>query len=304
LLAVSYVQPWHALWLLPFFAIVVAPGWLWLTGVLPVLYVFELHRDLPLWVRPVVYGPLAAWVLWRILAARRRPAVPVMPPRDARVIAVIPALDEEQTLPGLLAAFPSGVVSEIIVVDGGSRDATAEVARRGGATVVGEPRRGYGRACATGVASAAEADVLVFLDGDGSDDPTALPAVLQPVLAGEASLSLGARRHPERGALGLHQRAGNAVVAFLVRAVYGVPVHDVPPMRAIRRDALEALRLQEMTYGWPTEMLVKAARAGMPIVEVDVPCRARRGGASKIAGRAIPSAKAGVAMLAVVARYA
>jgi hypothetical protein len=101
-----------------------------------------------------------------------------------------------------------------------------------------------------------------------------------------------------------HQRLGNRLVARLVRLVYGVPVHDVPPMRAIRRDALERLELRELSYGWPTEMMVKTARAGLPIVEVEVPSRPRRGGESKIAGRAWPSVKAGAVMLAVVARYA
>ena len=124
------------------------------------------------------------------------------------------------------------------------------------------------------------------------------------MLAGRAALALGARTRPEPGALLPHQRFGNRLVAGLLRLVHGVSVHDVPPMRAIRRDALEALALVEQTYGWPTEMIVKAARGGLPIVEVEVPCRARRGGESKIAGRALPSVRAGARMLAVVVRYA
>lgn len=303
LLVVSYVQPWHALWLLPFFAIVVTPGWLWLTGTLPLLYLFELEWQLPIWVRPVVYGPVAAWALWRILAARR-PAVVALPRlAGRRVAAVIPTLDEAESLPTVLRAIPAGTVGEVIVVDGGSRDGTAETAARHGARVVVETRRGYGRACAAG-AVATDADVVVFLDGDGSDDPSFLPALLRPVLDGEAALSLGARLHPERGALQPHQQLGNRLVALLVRLVYGVRVHDVPPMRAVRRDVLERLELREMTYGWPTEMLVKTARAGLPIIELEAPCRARRAGESKIAGRALPSARAGARMLAVVARYA
>ena len=203
----------------------------------------------------------------------------------------------------MLRAIPAGTVGEVIVVDGGSRDGTAETAARHGARVVVETRRGYGRACAAG-AVATDADVVVFLDGDGSDDPSFLPALLRPVLDGEAALSLGARLHPERGALQPHQQLGNRLVALLVRLVYGVRVHDVPPMRAVRRDVLERLELREMTYGWPTEMLVKTARAGLPIIELEAPCRARRAGESKIAGRALPSARAGARMLAVVARYA
>ena len=303
LLVVSYVQPWHALWLLPFFAIVVAPGWLWLTGALPILYVFELDSELPIWVRPVVYGPLALWILWRIVSTRTRRTVSLAPLGAQRVAAVIPTLNEGATVPGVLREFPAGVVDEVIVVDGGSQDGTVQAAERAGARVVEEARRGYGRACATG-AAATDSGVIVFLDGDGSDDPAALRDVLRPILDGDAALVLGARRHPEPGALELHQRLGNGLVALLVRSIYGVSVHDVPPMRAIRRDALTELELREMTYGWPTEMLVKAARAGLPIVEVGVPCRARRGGESKIAGRAVPSAKAGARMLAVVARYA
>jgi hypothetical protein len=304
LLAVSYVQPWHALWLLPFFAVTVAPGWLWLTGALPLLYVFGLDGELPGWVRLAVYGPLALWVLWRLLGVRSRRLCELAPlPAAPRVAAVIPVLNEEEALPSVLAEFLPGTVAEVIVVDGGSTDGTKAVAEAAGARVVVERRRGYGRASAAG-AAAASADVLVFLDGDGSDDPRALPELLRPVLEGRAALALGARARRERGALMAHQRLGNGLVAFLVRTVYGIRVRDVPPMRAIRRDALELLGLREMTYGWPTEMIVKAARAGLPIAEVDVPSRARRGGESKIAGRALPSVRAGARMLAVVARHA
>jgi len=235
----------------------------------------------------------------------RRPRPAALPPLAARprVAAIVPALDEEEALPRLLAEIPRGCVADVVVVDGGSRDRTAAAARRYGARVVAEPRRGYGRACAAG-AAAADADVLVFLDGDGSDDPSFLQAVLEPVLAGRAALSLGARRSGEPGALLPHQRLGNAVVTALVRLLYGVRLHDVPPLRAVRRDVLERLDLREMTYGWPTEMIVKAARAGLPVAEVPVHARLRRGGASKIAGRAVPSARAGARMLAVVARHA
>jgi Glycosyl transferase family 2/Glycosyltransferase family 87 len=303
ILTVSYVQPWHALWLLPFLPIVAAPGWLWLTGTLPLLYLFGLDRVVPDWVRVVVYGGLAVFVVWNLVARRRRAPVPLAPLGAARVAAAIPALNEAESLPRVLAEFPRGAVDEVIVVDGGSVDRTADAARAAGARVVVEPRRGYGRACATG-AEAADAEVIVFLDGDGSDDPAAIARLVAPVSDGRAALALGARTHPERGAMHPHQRLGNRLVARLVRLVYGVPVHDVPPMRAIRRDVLERLELRELSYGWPTEMMVKTARAGLPIVEVEVPSRPRRGGESKIAGRAWPSVKAGAVMLAVVARYA
>jgi hypothetical protein len=306
LLVAGYVQPWHALALLPFLVVTPAPGWLWLTGTLPLLYLFdggELGGELPAWVRPIVYGPLAAWILWRVLAPRRAPLVALRPlPGQPRVAAVIPAFDEVDALPALLRELPAGVVDEVVVVDGGSRDGTPDAARAQGARVVVEPRRGYGRACARG-AAAADADVLVFLDGDGSDDPAALSAVLEPVLAGRAAISLGSRATGETGAQLPHQRLGNALVALLLRLVYGLRVRDVPPMRAVRADALEGLALSELTYGWPTEMLVKAARAGLPIEEVRVRSRARRGGRSKISGRLGPSARAGATMLRVVARY-
>jgi hypothetical protein len=302
LLAVSYVQPWHALWLLPFLVVTFAPGWLWLTGTLPLLYVFGLDRELPDWVRLAVYGPVAAWVLWRVVASRRPMAGPLPPLLAGRVAAVLPALNERESLPAVLREVPAAI-GEVIVVDGGSDDGTPAVARAAGARVVVERRRGYGRACAAG-AGTTDADVIVFLDADGSDDPRALPDLLRPVLDGRAALSLGARTRPEPGALLPHQRLGNRLVVLLIRVVYGLRLHDVPPMRAIRRDVLEQLDLREMTYGWPTEMIVKAARAGLPITEVEVPCRVRLGGQSKIAGRALPSAKAGARMLAVVARYA
>ena len=128
--------------------------------------------------------------------------------------------------------------------------------------------------------------------------------LLAPVLDGSAALTLGSRIQKEHGAMHLHQRAGNALVAMLVRTVYGVRVHDVPPMRAIRGDALDQAQLREMTYGWPTEMLVKAVQAGFPIEEIEVSSRRRRGGVSKVSGCTGPSLKAGATMLAVVARYA
>jgi hypothetical protein len=302
LLVAGYVQPWHALTLLPFLTVTAAPAWLWLTGTLPLLYLFD-AGTLPAWVRPAVYGPFAAWIAWRLLKPSRPPIVALGPlPGRPHVAAVIPALDEVDALPALLRELPAGVVDEIVVVDGGSRDGTQDAARTQGARVVVERRRGYGRACAAG-AAATDADVIVFLDGDGSDDPAALPAVLEPVLAGRAAISLGSRVVGEAGAQLPHQRLGNALVALLLRLVYGLRVHDVPPMRAVRRDVLEGLALRELTYGWPTEMLVKAARAGVPVEEVEIRWRVRRGGRSKISGRLGPSARAGATMLRVVARY-
>jgi glycosyltransferase involved in cell wall biosynthesis len=194
------------------------------------------------------------------------------------------------------------VVDEIVVVDGGSRDGTRAAALAGGARVVVEPRRGYGRACAAG-AAATTAEVVVFLDGDGSDDPSHLGAVLAPVVSGRAHLCLGAR-NAEPGAVLPHQALGNRLVALLIRALHGVRVRDVPPMRAIRRDALAGLGMREMTYGWPTEMIVKAARRGLVVEEVRVPFRRRSAGVSKVSGRLAPSVRAGALMLAVTLRAA
>jgi hypothetical protein len=301
LLCLSYVQPWHALWLLPFFPLVRAPAWLWLTGTLPFLYLFGVDDRLPPWVRVVVYGGFALAAVGSF--ALRRPArvVEQAPIDSPSVIAILPALDEAESLPGVLREVPDGV-AEVVVVDGGSSDGTRELAAAAGAKVVVEPRRRYGRACAAGAREAG--DVLVFLDADGTDDPARIPALVQPIVEGRAALVLGARRHPEPGALLWHQRVGNLLVATIIRLTYRCDVHDVPPMRAIRRDVLERLELQDMTYGWPTEMLVKAARGGYPIIEVEVPARARRGGSSKISGRALPSVRAGMRMLAVAARFA
>ena len=302
LLVVDYVQPWHALWLIPFLAIVAAPGWMWLTGVLPLAYVVKVSGPLPLWASIAIYAPVGVAAAWRIRARRRPAAAPGPFPRRPRVAAVIPALDEAHALRGLLRELPEGVADEIVVVDGGSTDATVAVARAGGARVVVEPRRGYGRACAAG-AAAADAEVIVFLDGDGSCDPRDLAAVTAPVVRGQAALSLGARTRREPGAMSPHQRVGNALVCRVLRLAYGLRLRDVPCMRAIRADTLAALDMREGAHGWPTEMIVQAARRGCAIAETDVTFRRRRGGESKVAGRLGPSVRAGARMLAVALRY-
>ena len=299
----AFLQPWYALWLLPFVVVTAAPAWLWLTGTLPLLYVFGLEGPpLPGWVRVAIYVPFVALALLHLARPPRAQEARLSALEGPRVTAIIPVLDEVEALPGLLREMPDGVLDEIVVVDGGSTDGTRAAAESAGAHVVLEPRRGYGRACLTGVESS-DAEIVVFLDGDGSDDPADLERVLAPVVAGEAGLSLGRRRLPEAGAQHLHQRLGNRLVSLLVRWWYGAPVRDIPPFRAVRRDVLDQLALTEMTYGWPTEMVVKAARAGYPIAEVPVASRAREGGESKVSGRLVPSARAGGRMLGVVAKY-
>jgi hypothetical protein len=211
-----------------------------------------------------------------------------------RRVAVIPALDEEATIAGVVTGA-GAAVDEVIVVDNGSWDATADRAAGAGARVVREPARGYARACLAGVRAAAPGSVVVFLDGDGADDPAAVSRVLAPVLAGEADLVLGSRTRGriEPGALRAHQRVGNRVFAVLLRARHGLPVTDLGPMRAIRREDLLALGLRSPTYGWPVEMLVLAARAGLRVREVGVDARRRAGGRSKVSGSLSASLRAG-----------
>ena len=207
----------------------------------------------------------------------------------------------------MIAEIPPGKAG-LIVVDNGSTDRTAEVARQAGASVVSESRPGYGYACAAGVRSAVEqgAEVLVFLDADGSFDPAQASDLLAPIEAGQAELVLGSRSAcgMEPGAMPAHARFGNWMVAGLMRLLYGLRVTDLGPFRAIRADLLERLDMQEMTYGWPTEMMVKAARCGARVVEVPVRYRVRRGGRSKVSGTVRGTLLATYAILFVTLRYA
>ncbi|MFN0155680.1 MAG: glycosyltransferase [Gaiella sp.] len=303
LLGAAYLQPWYALWLLPFLVVTPGPAWLWLTGTLPLLYVFGIEQSLPVWIRVAIYGPFLLLCVLRLTRVRGDDVMALRPlPEHARVAVVIPVIDEAEALPGVLASIPHHLVDEIVVVDGGSTDGTVQLARDAGARVVEEPRRGYGRACLAG-AAATTAEIVVWMDGDGSDDPRVLEALLTPVRNGSAALALGIRTSLEPGAQHWHQRAGNRLVSLGIRVATGVAVKDIPPFRVIRRDALDGLELREMTYGWPTEMVVKAARDGLPIAQVGVPSRARRGGRSKVSGRLGPSLRAGTRMLGVVARH-
>lgn len=219
------------------------------------------------------------------------------------VAVVIPALNEEASLPRVLADLPP--VGAVFVVDNGSQDRTAEVARQGGATVLSEPRRGYGSACQRGLQACRSfgAEVVVILDADYSDHPDELPRLVDPVLAGEADLVLGDRtRRALPGALLPQQRFGNALATGLIRLSTGHRYRDMGPFRAIRASALEGLHMQDPTYGWNVEMQMKAVRAGLRIREVPVSYRPRIG-QSKISGTVRGSAKAGARILATVWRY-
>jgi glycosyltransferase involved in cell wall biosynthesis len=222
-----------------------------------------------------------------------------------RISVVIPALNEEAAIGGVVHEVPSHLVHEVVVVDNGSTDRTAEVAAAAGARVVREPRQGYGAACLAGARAAVDADVLVFLDGDRNEDPAELPRVLAPVLEGRADLVLGSRLSggATPGVLTPQQRFGNRLVTLLLRLLYGLRLTDIGPFRAIPTRLLRDLGMEHMTYGWPVEMVVKAARRGYRIVEVPVTCRPRIG-RSKVAGTLKGSVLAGYHLLLTTLRYA
>jgi len=218
---------------------------------------------------------------------------------------VIPALDEERAIGRVLAELPREHVREVVVVDNGSTDRTAEVARAAGATVVHEPRRGYGAACLAGLARLRDRppEIVAFLDADGSDDPAQLPELLEPILAGRADLVIGSRAlgERERGALTPVQAAGNRLAVLLLRWLFGARFTDLGPFRAVRWGALEALRMRDHDYGWTVEMQARAARARLRTAEVPVRYR-RRVGRSKISGTLRGAAGAGWKILFTIAR--
>ena len=182
---------------------------------------------------------------------------------------IIPTHNEALAIERVLADLPPDLTTEVIVVDSNSNDGTPEIAARMGARVVQEPRRGYGQACLSGLAAANSPDVVVFLDGDYSDRPSELPILLAPIIAGRADITLGSRLRCA-GALPWHQVFGNRLAAGLIRFLYRVEISDLGPFRAARADVLRALALEETTYGWAVEMILKGALAGFRVVEVPV----------------------------------
>ena len=204
---------------------------------------------------------------------------------EASVGMVIPCLDEEAAIGTLVRRLRAQGVDEVIVVDGGSRDRTVEVARAAGARVVVEARRGYGRACAAGVAAVhPNCAVIAFIDGDGSDDPAFAADIIGPVLCGDVDFCIGSRLRGRRepGALTPQQAVAGRLAGLLIRAAYGVRFTDMAPYRAIRRDRLAELGMVETTYGWSLEMQMRVAARKLRIREIPVDCRIRAGGVSKV----------------------
>ena len=225
----------------------------------------------------------------------------------SKVAIIIPALNEEAAIRQLLPEISPDLATWTIVADNGSTDATAAVALALGTLVASEPIRGYGRNCLAGFKTACNlgADIVVFMDGDGSDDPADLPLLLAPIIGGSADLVIGSRvsSRAERGAVPPQARLGNWLVSRLIYFLYGVRLSDIGSFRVLRCSTLAALEMSEMSFGWPVEMLVKASRKRYRIVELPIHYRHRSHGHSKVAGTIVGSVKAAYFMLRTTWRY-
>jgi glycosyltransferase involved in cell wall biosynthesis len=221
-----------------------------------------------------------------------------------RVSVIIPTRNEALALKYVLADIPANLVTEVLVVDNNSTDGTPEIAAQMGARVVQEPRRGYGQACLTGLAQVSSPDVVVFLDGDYSDRPLELPLLIAPITEGRADITVGSRLTGKRaaGSLPWHSAFGNRLAAGLITLLYGIKISDLGPFRAARADVLRSLALEETTYGWAVEMILKGAIRGFRIVEVPVSYYPRIG-KSKISGTFRGTAGAAWFILTLIARY-
>ena len=220
---------------------------------------------------------------------------------------IIAAQNEEAAIAKVINSIPKNLADEIVVVDNGSKDRTAEIAAAAGARVVSEPVPGYGRAFRAGLRSISpECEIVVFLDGDGSDCPEMMDRLVTPIMEGESDFVIGSRTlgHRESGSMNFHQVLAGYMIGFILRILYGVRSTDMGPFRAIRRNTLDTLRLREETYGWPLEMQMRAARARVRTMEVPVDYRRRAGGHSKIAGTVRGSVLAATRILITLARIA
>jgi glycosyltransferase involved in cell wall biosynthesis len=221
-----------------------------------------------------------------------------------RVSVVIPTHNEAQSIGRVLAELPAEFVTEVLVVDSNSTDGTPEIASKMGARVLPEPRRGYGRACLIGLAAANNPDVVVFLDGDYSDRPDELPLLLNPIIDGRADITLGSRlgKQCTHRAMAWHAALGNRLAAALIRLLYGARISDLGPFRAARADVLRRLELQENTYGWAVEIILKGTLGGFRIVEVPVSYYPRIG-KSKISGTLSGTVGAAWFIFSLIVRY-
>ncbi|MCC7106511.1 MAG: glycosyltransferase family 2 protein [Chloroflexi bacterium] len=220
-----------------------------------------------------------------------------------RVAVIVPVWNEEAIVGAVLAEVPTEYRDHVFVVDGGSEDQTRERAAAAGATVIVQRQRGYGAACWEGCQAATPAEILVFLDGDYSDPPAEIPRLVGPIAEGRADLVLGCRRFTP-GALPLHARLGNRFVLGIIRLLAGRAPRDLPSFKAVRADRLAGLAMRERTYGWTTEMIVKAIRAGLRIEQVDVEYRQRGGGSSKVSGTVRGTIGASQKLITTAIRYA
>jgi glycosyltransferase involved in cell wall biosynthesis len=223
----------------------------------------------------------------------------------AGVSVIIPALNEAENIAALVRQMPWELIRECIVVDNGSTDATAAEALAAGARLVNQPQRGYGRACAAG-AAAAQGEILVFMDGDGSDVPAEMVQLLQPIQAGDYDFVIGSRMRGARepGSMQISQIFAGRLAGVLLRLLYRVQYTDMGPFRAITREALSRLQMREQTYGWNLEMQMRAAQCGLRIREVPVSCRKRAGGVSKVAGSPSGSLRAALRITQTLLRVA
>lgn len=220
------------------------------------------------------------------------------------ICVIIPALNEEQAIGGVVRGILP-FVDRVIVVDNASQDATAKVAEEAGAQTVFEPRLGYGRTCLAGIAAAADAEILVFMDGDGADDPSDIDAILAPIKSDKADFVVGSRikGECEKGALTLPQEFGNTLACFLMRVFWKSPFTDLGPFRAIRASTLQSLKMEAPTYGWTVEMQARALKQNVRCAETPVAYR-KRIGVSKISGTVKGVVLAGVYILGVIGREA